>query len=146
LGSNQRRNWTIKGSMTRRQAVRILLFERARLVGGPRAVRCAIVDLSAVGALLSVTAHVPQAPLRLDFELGGEALRLEVVVERVAESKQIAVSFVDPPVDRLHRLIAVEQRLALAKGRKNVHERRTQRRGAGPRGGVPLEEPDEPAG
>jgi len=131
--------------MTRRQAVRILLFQRARLVGGPRAVLCAIVDLSAVGALLSLNAHVPQAPLRLDFELGGEALRLNVVVERASEGKQVAVSFVDPPIDRLHRLIAVEQRLALAKGRINVHERRTQRRGAGPGGGVPPAGRDEPA-
>lgn len=121
--------------MTRRQAVRILLFERARLVGGPRAVRCAIIDLSAAGALLTVTARLPQAPLRLEFELGVEALKLDVVVERASEGKQVAVSFVDPPVDRLHRLIAVEQRLALAKGRINVHERRTPRRDSGPRGG-----------
>jgi hypothetical protein len=132
--------------MTRRKAVRILLFERARLVGGPRAVRCAIIDLSAVGALLTLTATVPQAPLRLEFELGGEGLKLEVEVKRAAEGKQVAVAFVDPPVDRLHRLIAVEQRRALAKGRINVYERRTHRRGAGPRGGVPLEGPDEPAG
>jgi PilZ domain len=133
-------------SMTRRKAVRILLFERARLVGGPRAVRCAIIDLSAVGALLTLTASVPQSPLRLEFELGGEALKLEVEVKRAAEGKQVAVAFIDPPVDRLHRLIAVEQRRSLAKGRINVYERRTHRRGAGPRGGVPLEEPDEPAG
>jgi hypothetical protein len=132
--------------MTRREAVRILLFERARLVGGPRAVRCAIIDLSAVGALLTVTAHLPQAPLRLEFELGGERLKLNVEVQRASEGKQVAVSFIDPPVDRLHRLIAVEQRLALSVGRKNVHDRRTQRRGAGPRGGVSLEEPEEPAG
>jgi PilZ domain-containing protein len=133
-------------SMTRRKAVRILLFERARLVGGPRGVRCAIIDLSAVGALLTLTAAVPPAPLRLEFELGGERLKLEVEVKRAAEGKQVAVAFIDPPVDRLHRLIAVEQRQSLAKGRINVYERRTQRRGAGPRGGVPLEEPDEPAG
>jgi PilZ domain len=133
-------------SMTRRKAVRILLFERARLVGGPRAVRCAIIDLSAVGALLTLTATVPQAPLRLEFELGGERLKLEVEVKRAAEGKQVAVAFVDPPVDRLHRLIAVEQRQALAKGRINVYERRTQRRGASPRGELPLDEPDDTAG
>jgi PilZ domain len=133
-------------SMTRRKAVRILLFERARLVGGPRAVRCAIIDLSAVGALLTLTATVPQAPLRLEFELGGEGLKLEVEVKRVAEGKQVAVAFVDPPVDRLHRLIAVEQRQSLAKGRINVYERRTQRRGSGPRGGVPPDEPEDTAG
>lgn len=133
-------------SMTRRRAVRILLFERARLVGGPRAVRCAIIDLSAVGALLTLTATVPQAPLRLEFELGGERLKLEVEVKRVAEGKQVAVAFIDPPADRLHRLIAVEQRQSLAKGRINVYERRTPRRGAGPRGEVPLDGPNEPAG
>jgi hypothetical protein len=130
--------------MTRRQAVRILLFTRAWLVGGPRGVRCAIIDLSAVGALLTVNAHVPQAPLRLEFELGGEALALNVEIQRASEGKQVAVSFIDPPIDRLHRLIAVEQRLALAKGRINVHERRTHRRGSGARGGVPLEG-DEPS-
>lgn len=133
-------------SMTRRKAVRILLFERARLVGGPRAVRCAIIDLSAVGALLTLASSVPQAPLRLEFELGGERLKLEVEVKRAAEGRQVAVAFVDPPVDRLHRLIAVEQRQALAKGRINVYERRTHRRGAGPRGGVPLDEPEDTAG
>ncbi len=132
--------------MTRRQAVRILLFTRARLVGGPRAVRCAVIDLSAVGALLTVSAHLPQVPLRLEFELGGEGLSLDVVVERAPAGKQVAVSFVDPPVDRLHRLIAVEQRLALAKGRINVHERRTQRRGSGRQGGVSPNGPDKSAG
>lgn len=132
--------------MTRREAVRILLFERARLVGGPRAVRCAIIDLSAVGALLTVTASLPQTPLRLEFELGGEAIRLEVEVQRASEGKQVAVSFIDPPVDRLHRLIAVEQRLALAKGRINVHERRTQRRGSGPNVDIPMDGPDDAAG
>jgi hypothetical protein len=132
--------------MTRRQAVRILLFERARLVGGPRSVRCAIIDLSAVGALLTLAASVPQPPLRLEFELGGEGLKLEVEVKRAAEGRQVAVAFIDPPVDRLHRLIAVEQRQSLAKGRINVYERRNRRRGAGPRGGVPLDETDEPAG
>src|ERR1700744_2495799 len=133
-------------SMTRRKAVRILLFERARLVGGPRAVRCAVIDLSAVGALPTLAAAVPQEPLRLEFELGGEGLKLEVEVKRVAEGKQVAVAFAEPPVERLHRLIAVEQRQALAKGRINVYERRTPRRGAGPRGGVPLDEPDDTAG
>jgi hypothetical protein len=115
--------------MTRREAVRILLFERAQLVGHSGGVRCALVDFSAVGARLSLTAHVPSPPLRLEFTIGGEALALPVEVQRAAEGKQVAVSFVDPPVDRLHRLIAVEQRLALAAGRSNVRERRTPGRG-----------------
>jgi hypothetical protein len=131
--------------MTRREAVRILLFERAQLVGGGRGVRCAVIDLSAVGALITVTAALPRPPLRLQFEIGGEALTLKVEIQRAAEGKQVAVSFIDPPVDRLHRLIAVEQRLALAAGRKNVHERRSPRRGHGARGEVLPEELDVPA-
>jgi hypothetical protein len=120
--------------MTRRDAVRILLFERARLAGLGGAVRCAIVDLSAIGALLTMTGRLPRPPLRLQFELGGEALELAVDVQRAVPGEHVAVVFVDPPVDQLHRLIAAEQRLALSAGRLNVRERRSRRRGTGARG------------
>jgi PilZ domain len=106
--------------MTRRDAVRIVLFERASLAGRSGGVRCAVVDLSALGALVTITARVPSPPLRLEFDIGGEALSLPVEIRRVAEGNHVAVAFVDPPVDLLHRLIAVEQRRALAAGRLNV--------------------------
>jgi hypothetical protein len=51
--------------MTRRQAVRVLLFERARLAGAGGAIRCAMIDLSAAGALLTVATRLPRPPLRL---------------------------------------------------------------------------------
>jgi hypothetical protein len=114
--------------MTRRDAVRILLFERARLSGLGGAVRCAIVDLSAIGALLTVTARAPLPPLRLEFELGGEMLSLAVEVQRAVPGEHVAIAFIDPPTDQLHRLIAAEQRTALAAGRPNVRERRSRRR------------------
>jgi hypothetical protein len=123
--------------MTRRDAVRILLFERARLVGLGGAVRCAIVDLSAIGALVTVTGSVPRAPLRLEFELGGEPMSVAVDVQRAAPGEHVAVTFIDPPVDQLHRLIADEQRLALAAGRPNVRERRARRRARMPGGDSP---------
>ncbi|HLI61280.1 MAG TPA: PilZ domain-containing protein [Solirubrobacteraceae bacterium] len=118
--------------MTRRDAVRVLLFERGVLRGGGRGVRCAVVDLSATGARLTLTARLPPRPLRLEFDLGGAALALEVEVRRAVPGAQVAVAFVDPPVEQLHRLIAIEQRLALAAGRVNVRERRSRRRGDEP--------------
>jgi PilZ domain len=116
--------------MTRRQAVRVVLFGRARLVGMGGAVPCAVTDLSAVGALLTVGARLPGPPLRLEFELGGESFALAVEVQRTSAREHVAVVFVDPPTDRLHQLIAVEQRLAIAAGRINVRERRSRRPGA----------------
>lgn len=94
--------------------------------------RCAVVDLSAVGARLSLTASPPRPPLWLEFELGGEPLTLGVEVQRASPGEHVAVAFVDPPLDQLHRLIAIEQRLALSAGRVNVRERRSRRRGGGP--------------
>jgi hypothetical protein len=111
--------------MTRREAVRVLLFERAALVGEDGAVRCAVVDLSALGALLTLVGRVPQPPLWLEFELGGEPLDLAVEIQRASPGERVAVEFVEPPVDQLHRLIAVEQRMALSVGRVNVRERRS---------------------
>jgi hypothetical protein len=115
--------------MTRRHAVRVVLFERARLVGAQGGVRCAVIDLSATGALLTIAARLPRPPLRLEFEIGEEAFAPAVEVLRVSPNQQVAVTFVDPPSDRLHHAIATEQRLALAKGRVNVRERRALRRG-----------------
>jgi hypothetical protein len=119
--------------MTRREAVRVILFERARLVGIGGGVRCAVTDLSAVGALLTVAARLPRSPLRLEFELGGESLVLAVEIQRASAGEHVAVAFIDPPADQLHRLIAVEQRLAIAAGRVNVRDRRSARPGAGTR-------------
>ena len=116
--------------MTRRQAVRVLLFERARLAGGGGAIRCAIIDLSAAGALLTVAAPLPRPPLRLEFELEAEAFSVAVEVQRASPGHQVAVAFIAPPSDRLHRVIASEQRLAIAAGRNNVRERRARRPGA----------------
>lgn len=118
--------------MTRREAVRVLLFERAVLRGRGRGVRCAVADLSAIGARLTLTARLPPSPLRLEFDLGGESFTLTVEVRRASPGADVAVSFVDPPVEQLHRLIAIEQRRALAAGRVNVRERRSERRGDEP--------------
>jgi len=115
--------------MTRREAVRVVLFGRARLVGVGRGVRCAIIDVSAGGALLTVTARLPRAPLQLEFELAGEPVELPVEVQRASAGEHVAVAFIDPPADWLHRLIAAEQRVALAAGRVNVRERRSVRPG-----------------
>ena len=116
--------------MTRRAAVRVLLFERARLIGSDGRVRCAIIELSAVGAQLTLTARLPRPPLRLEFEVGDEVLTLAVEVQRGRAGVPVAVAFQDPPAEQLHHLIATEQRLALAAGRLNVRERRSGRRGA----------------
>jgi hypothetical protein len=126
-------------AMTRREAVRVVLFERARLVGIDAGVRCAVTDLSAIGALLTVAARLPRPPLRLEFELGGESFALAVQTRRASAGEHVAVAFIDPPTDRLHRLIAVEQRLAIAAGRVNVRERRSARTGAGTRREGPPE-------
>jgi hypothetical protein len=111
--------------MTRREAVRVVLFGRARLVGMGGGVRCAIIDVSAGGALLTIAARVPRPPLQLEFELGGEPVELPVEIQRAAAGEHVAVAFIDPPADWLHRLIAAEQRVALAAGRVNVRERRS---------------------
>jgi hypothetical protein len=110
--------------MTRRESVRVVLFARARLSGTDRSVRCAIVDLSAAGAKLSLSARLPVTPLRLEFELCGEQLEFEVDVRRVAADGNVVVVFPRPRSERLYRVIAAEQRRALAQGRVNISERR----------------------
>ena len=64
--------------MTRREAVRVKVFVRASLIGVDRSVRCAVVDLSAAGAMLSLTARLPTEPLRLAVDFGGEHLEFPV--------------------------------------------------------------------
>lgn len=115
--------------MSRRQAVRVVLFERGRLIGTERAVRCALTDLSASGASLSVGTRLPSPPLRLEFRMGDDEFSLELELERVVPGGRVAVRFLDPPSDRLHHLLATEQRRALAAGRVPVRERRS--RGSG---------------
>jgi hypothetical protein len=109
---------------SRREAVRINVFARASLIGGDRSVRCAVVNLSAAGAMLSLTASLPAQPLRLAIEFGGAQLELPVEVVRSGPGGGLAVAFPRPPSEALFRLIAVEQRYALAKGRVNISERR----------------------
>ncbi len=110
--------------MTRRDSVRVVLFARARLIGVDRSLRCAVVDLSATGAMLNVGARLPAAPLSLEFELGGERLEFPVEIQRVPAGGGVAVAFPHPHSERLYRLIAAEQRRALAQGRVNISERR----------------------
>jgi hypothetical protein len=110
--------------MSRRGAVRVTLFARARLTGAGRAVRCAVTDVSAGGARLSLSGEVPPPPLRLELELGGEQLAFDVELSRVLDQGGVAVTFPRPHSDRLHRLLADEQRRALAQGRANISERR----------------------
>jgi PilZ domain len=112
------------GVMSRREAVRVVLFARGALLGQGRAVRCAIVNLSAAGAMLTLMGEPPAAPLRLQFELGGDQFELPVVVCRAAGDGSLAVTFPQPHSERLHHLIAAEQRRALAQGRANISERR----------------------
>ncbi len=104
--------------------MRVVLFARARLIGTNRSVRCAILDLSAAGAKLSLLVHLPLAPLRLEFELCGEQLEFEVDVVRLARDGNVVVVFPRPHSERLYRLIAAEQRRGLAEGRVNISERR----------------------
>jgi hypothetical protein len=110
--------------MTRRESVRVVLFARGTLRGADRAVRCAIVNLSAGGARLTMTARLPKAPLQLELELDGVRLAFDVEVQRVDPDGGVAVSFPRPHSERLHRLLAAEQRRALAQGRVNISERR----------------------
>jgi hypothetical protein len=110
--------------MTRRESVRVILFARGTLIGGGRAVRCAIVNHSASGAMISFSGEPPAPPLRLHFELVEEKLEFPVEVRRVEREGALAVEFRAPDSDRLHHLIAVEQRRALAQGRVNISERR----------------------
>lgn len=110
--------------MTRREAVRVKLFARGTLIGADRSVRCAVVNLSAAGALLSMTARMPAPPLRLAVQLGGGELEFPVEVLRVSDSGGVAVAFPPPHSEALHHLLAVEQRHALAHGRVNISERR----------------------
>lgn len=112
------------GVMSRREAVRVVLFTRGALRGQGRAVRCAIVNLSASGAMLTLTTKPPAGPLRLQFELGEEQLEFPVVVCRAEGDGALAVAFPQPPSEHLHHLIAAEQRRALAQGRANISERR----------------------
>jgi hypothetical protein len=113
-----------EGVMTRRESVRVLVFARARLIGADRSLRCAVVDLSASGAMLTVTARVPAPPLRLELELGGEKLVLPIETQRASPDGGVAVAFAQPHSEQLHHLIAVEQRRALAQHRVNISERR----------------------
>jgi hypothetical protein len=100
------------------------LFARATLIGVDRSVRCALIDLSAAGAMLTVTAALPTPPLRLVVEFGGAELELPLEIRRVSTSGGVAVAFPHPHSESLHHLIAVEQRHALAQGRVNISERR----------------------
>ena len=120
--------------MTRRQSVRVILFARGTLTGADGALRCAVVDLSAGGAMLTVNGRLPAPPLRLAFELRGETLELPVDIQRMPPGRGVAVSFPRPYSERLYRLIAEEQRVALAQGRLNVVDRRAPRSVRGPRG------------
>jgi hypothetical protein len=113
--------------MTRREAVRVVLFSRGRLIGRDRSLRCAVVNLSAAGAMLTLTARPPAPPLRLRLELDGETLELPVEIQRVAPGQGVAVTFARPHSEDLHHLIAVAQRRALAEGRANTSERRLPR-------------------
>jgi len=113
--------------MTRRESVRVSLFVRGRLVGADRSLSCALVDLSAGGAMLTFAGRLPAPPLRLEFELGGEKLAFPVEAQRMSVGGGVAVGFPRPRSERLHHLIAAEQRRALAQGRVNVKERRVRR-------------------
>jgi hypothetical protein len=110
--------------MTRRESVRIVLFARGLLHGDGSSVRCAVVDLSAGGALLAVTGKLPEPPLRLEFELGGETHEFPVEILRYPPGSRVAVTFPRPPAEKMFRLIAAEQRHALAQGRINISDRR----------------------
>lgn len=110
--------------MSRREAVRIILFQRAALTGaGERRLRCAVINLSAVGAMLSVSEEIPPPPLRLSFTLGEENFDLPVEVRRASKGSA-SVMFVGPRNERLYRVVAAEQRQALALGRVNISDRR----------------------
>jgi len=112
--------------MTRRDAVRVNLFAGATLTGADGSLRCAVTNLSAAGAMLTVTGRLPRPPLRLAMEVGGETLELAVEVQRVPPGGEVAVVFHGPGSERLHGLIAAEQRQALARGQLNVSERRAR--------------------
>jgi PilZ domain len=114
-------------TMTRREAVRVKLFARGRLAGIDRTIRCAVIDLSAGGALLTFSAPMPAPPLRLALELGGEQFDFAVLSSRPEGNGRLAVSFRRPYSERLYRLIAVEQRRALSHGRSNISDRRVNR-------------------
>jgi PilZ domain len=110
--------------MTRRESVRVILFARGTLIGADRSMRCALVNLSAAGALLTFTGRLPSAPLRLEFELGGETLGFPVEIRRLTPEGAVALEFPRPYSEQLYRLIAAEQRRGLAEGRLNISERR----------------------
>jgi hypothetical protein len=101
----------------------VVLFVRGTLIGADRSLRCALVNLSAGGALLTMTGNLPIAPLRLVFELEDERLEFPVEVARACP-EGVAVAFPRPHSERLHRLLAGAQRRALAQGRVNISERR----------------------
>jgi hypothetical protein len=122
--------------MTRRESVRVLVFSRARLMGIDRSLRCAVVNVSAAGAMLTIAQGVPTPPLRLEFELGGETLVLPIESQRASPGGGIAVAFARPHSERLHHLIAAEQRRALAQHRVNISERRLPRSFRQPRDDV----------
>jgi hypothetical protein len=110
--------------MTRRESVRVLVFARGSLVGSDRAVRCALVNVSAAGALLSFLGRAPEPPLRLEFELSEIEFSFVIDVIRVPEDGGLVVAFPRPHSEALYRVLAVEQRRALAHGRVNISERR----------------------
>jgi hypothetical protein len=131
--------------MTRREAVRVKLFARGRLTGADRSVRCAVVNLSAAGAMLTMTARMPAPPLQLAVQIAGKELELPVEVLRTSPGGGVAVAFPHPHSESLHHLIAVEQRHALAQGRVNISERRLPPSFRGAPGAVsPPATPAEP--
>jgi hypothetical protein len=113
--------------MTRREAVRVTLFSRGVLIGSDRAVPCAIVDISAAGAKLTIAQELPAPPLQLRFELGDGSLEFPVDVRRSMPGGAFAVEFPRPHSEQMHRLIAAAQRHALAQGQVNVRDRRRRR-------------------
>ena len=112
--------------MSRRDSVRVILFARGTLIGVEGSVRCALVNVSAAGAMLTVTGALPTPPLRLKFELGAELIELPIEVRRVHRNGGVAVAFPSPHSERVHRLVAAEQRRMLALGRVNVVDRRSR--------------------
>lgn len=113
-----------ENGMTRRESVRVLVFARGSLTGSDRSIRCAVVNLSAAGALLSFTGKAPKPPLRLAFELEEIEFSFAVDIVRVPKEGGLVVTFPRPHSESLYRVLAIEQRRALAHGRVNISERR----------------------
>ena len=107
--------------------MRVTLFTRGTLSGGDRRVVCAVVNVSAAGAMLTGMERVPTQPWRLAFEIGEETIELPVELARQTPEGGVAVTFPQPRSERLYRLLAEEQRRGLAQGRANISERRLPR-------------------